>query len=253
MCDACWSAIRLLSPPLCPACGDPLPSGQLAAGVEESDRSATVSFPVTAPDGPNASQELAGAGRDVRLHGAACPRCRRGSSLITRSRAVGEYVGTLRAIVHVLKYDKRRSVAPRLARAMAASGKEVLCGVDAAIPVPLHWTRKWRRGFNQASLLAAHLGIAVWPALARVRATSPQVALAAPARRANVQNAFALARTRWPWQTAWRRMVEGKTVLLVDDVSTTSATLEACARVLRQAGVREVRALTAARVVGQPW
>ena len=128
----------------------------------------------------------------------------------------------------------------------------MLDGADAAIPVPLHWRRKWQRGFNQAALLSAHLGVAVWPALARVRATRSQVALAAPARRLNVRNAFALARRRWPWQQPWATKLEGKIVVLVDDVSTTAATLDACARVLRQSGVREVRALTAARVVGPP-
>jgi ComF family protein len=183
---------------------------------------------------------------------ATCPRCRRGSSPIASSRAVGEYAGTLRAIVQILKYDKRRSIAPRLATLMVTSGRAVLDGADAAIPVPLHWRRKWQRGFNQAALLSAHLGVAVWPALARVRATRSQVALAAPARRLNVRNAFALARRRWPWQQPWATKLEGKIVVLVDDVSTTAATLDACARVLRQSGVREVRALTAARVVGPP-
>jgi ComF family protein len=152
----------------------------------------------------------------------------------------------------VLKYDKRRSVAPRLATLMKASGQDVLCGADAAIPVPLHWTRQWRRGFNQAALLAAHLGIAVWPALSRVRSTGSQVALAASARRLNVRNAFALARRRWPRTLPWQARLEGRVVVLVDDVSTTAATLEACAKVLREAGVREVRALTAARVAGSP-
>jgi ComF family protein len=179
-----------------------------------------------------------------------CRRCRDAPPLIARSRAVGEYSGTLRALVHLLKYDKRRSIAPRLAMMMATAGADVLSGADAAVPVPLHWMRTWQRGFNQASLLAAHLGIPVWPALARVRATSPQVALTAPARRLNVRNAFAVARQHRRWRCGWRTRLKGKTVVLVDDVSTTGATLEACANALRSAGVREVRALTAARVVG---
>jgi len=232
VCDACWAAIHPVTPPLCPVCGDPLPAGRLAAAT--AGAAATVGAELAPP------------------RSAVCARCRRGPSLIARSRAVGEYAGTLRAIVHVLKYDKRRSVAPRLATLMKASGQDVLCGADAAIPVPLHWTRQWRRGFNQAALLAAHLDIAVWPALSRVRATGPQVALAAPARRLNVRNAFALARRRWPRALPWQARLEGRVVVLVDDVATTAATLEACAKVLRAAGVREVRALTAARVAGSP-
>ncbi len=181
-----------------------------------------------------------------------CRRCRDASPLIAHSRAVGEYSGTLRAAVHLLKYEKRRSIAGRLAAMMVTAGRDVLNGADAAVPVPLHWTRSWQRGFNQASLLAGQLGLRVWPALRRVRATTPQVSLAAGARRRNVRNAFAIARRRWPGRPGWAAMLKGTTVVLVDDVATTGATLEACARVLRAAGVREVRALTAARVVGVP-
>ena len=238
VCDACWAAIRPLTPPLCPVCGDPLPAGRLAAtAVLTAGASVRVSTPTGGVE-PGTFP--------------ACTRCRRRPSPIARSRAVGEYAGTLRAIVHVLKYDKRRSVAPHLASLMKASGADVLCGADAAIPVPLHWTRQWRRGFNQAALLTAHLGIAVWPALARVRATGPQVTLAAPARRLNVRNAFAIARRRRPRALPWQAKLAGSVVVLVDDVSTTMATLEACAQVLREAGARQVRALTAARVVGPP-
>jgi ComF family protein len=235
VCAACWRTIRPLTPPLCLVCGDPLPAGRLAA-ADLAPAGAADPPAGTRPAGP--------------LHALRCPRCRRGSSLIARSRAVGEYSGTLRALVHLLKYDKRRSLAPHLAALMMAAGKDVLRGADAAIPVPLHWTRTWRRGFNQASLLAAGLGVPVWPALARVRATPAQVDLTAAARRLNVRNAFAVAPGRWPWQPRWRARLKGTIVVLVDDVSTTAATLDACAKPLREAGVREVRALTAARVVG---
>ncbi len=158
----------------------------------------------------------------------------------------------MRAIIHLLKYDGRRSIAPRLATLMAEHGRDVSSGVDASVPVPLHWRRKWHRGFNQAALLAAGLDLPVWPALERVRATTPQVALAAVDRRVNVRNAFAIAPRKWPTQEPWRARLEGKVVLLVDDVSTTGSTLEACAKVLREAGAREVRALTAARVAHVP-
>ena len=181
-----------------------------------------------------------------------CHHCRAGRSLIACSRAIGEYAGTLRAAVHLLKYEKRRSIAPRLAAMMVVSGADVLDGADAIVPVPLHWVRQWRRGFNQASLLARDLGVRVWPALARVRATRPQVDLTADARRQNVRRAFAIARRRWPVGQRWPDELKGKVVVLVDDVTTTGATLEACAEVLRKAGVREVRALTAARVPGSP-
>ncbi len=132
---------------------------------------------------------------------------------------------------------------------MAAHGRTVLDRADAVVPVPLHWSRQWRRGFNQAELLARHLGVPVWRALRRTRATTPQVALAAADRRRNMHAAFALARAR-PWKTPWKTAVKGTVIVLVDDVSTTGSTLEACAAVLMAAGAREVRALTAARVVG---
>ncbi len=240
VCDTCWSTIRPLTPPLCAACGDPLPAGHVDRGRS---------------DGPEARMS-GGQDADPRTLGLSdlrtlvCRRCRRSPSLIARSRAIGEYSGTLRAAVHLLKYEKRRSMAPRLAAMMVASGVDVLHGADAAVPVPLHWTRTWRRGFNQASLLAANLGVSVWPALVRVRATRPQVDLTAAARRLNVRRAFAVAPRRRPWGRGWPARLKGKIVVLVDDVSTTGATLESCADVLREAGVLEVRALTAARVVG---
>jgi ComF family protein len=111
------------------------------------------------------------------------------------------------------------------------------------VPVPLHPWRRLRRGFNQAADLAAQLDVPVVHALRRVRWTAPQAGLTAAARRRNVRTAFALAA---PWLRP-AAPLEQRVVLLVDDVRTTGATLDACARVLRAAGAREVRALTAAR------
>jgi ComF family protein len=155
--------------------------------------------------------------------------------------AVDHYEGRMREIVHALKYDRRRTIAPRLGALMRASGADVLRGADAVVPVPLHPLRQYRRGFNQARELAIHLGPPVIPLLRRVRHTRSQIDLPKHERHLNVQDAFALI-----------DRPEGLSiVVLVDDVSTTGATLDACASVLKATGIREVRALTAARVVNE--
>ena len=165
-------------------------------------------------------------------------------SAVTRARAVGEYEGTLREIIHALKYSGRISLAKPLALQMRLRGRDVLEDVVCVIPVPLHWRRQHQRGFNQAREIALHLGPPVVSALVRRRATRPQVELAANQRRGNVTAAFAPNRN-------WFRApdIRGKNVLLIDDVSTTGATLDACARVLQEMGVRSVHALTAATVI----
>jgi len=172
---------------------------------------------------------------------ALCPRCRRRTRFIDRARAAGRYEGALRAAVQALKYDGRRSLARPLARLMRDRADAVLAGADLVVPVPLHPFRRLERGFNQAADLARHLDLRVEPVLRRNRATAIQADLPAARRHANVRGAFDVV--------ARPDRLRGLTIVLVDDVSTTGATLDACARVLKRGGAREVRALTAARAV----
>jgi ComF family protein len=192
---------------------------------------------------------------DRPLDGAVCMTCWRAvlpqpSALRLASglpgETVGAYEGVLRDLIHALKYEGRRSIAPRLALLMRQHGQTTLAGADLVIPVPLHWRRLHHRGFNQADELARGLGVPVLRGLRRVRATRSQTELPAEARRGNVRRAFAL---RGGWAS---RAIRGKVCVVIDDVATTGATLEACASVLRAAGARQVRALTAARVVSAP-
>jgi ComF family protein len=206
VCGRCWSSILPITPPLCDRCGDPLPAWR-------------------------GSSAFAGL----------CARCRRAAPAVDRARAIGAYDGTLRAIVHALKYDGRRSLAGPLGALMQRRGLEILDGAAFAVPVPLHPSRRRERGFNQAADLALRVGLPVAHALRRKKRTKTQTGLPAAQRHRNVKDAFAATRQARP--------LAGAVVVLIDDVSTTGATLDACARTLKRAGVREVRALTAARAL----
>jgi ComF family protein len=134
----------------------------------------------------------------------------------------------------------------RLGTRLRESAADLLGAADVVVPVPLHRSRRRLRGYNQARELAARLDVPVVDALRRVRATPSQTDLPAEARQDNVRNAFALRR----WLAA--PTLAGLRIVIVDDVSTTGATIEACARVLRAAGAADVSAATAARVVSRP-
>ncbi len=162
------------------------------------------------------------------------------------ARTAAYYEEPLRGAIHALKYGGRTELAPPLARYLVAGllrpeWAALLLVLDAVVPVPLHASRLLERGYNQSALLAeplaAHFGLpleAGW--IERCRATRPQVGLNAAQRSANVAQSFAA-----------RPAVRGRTLLLVDDVYTSGATLRACAEAACGAGAAAVYALTLAR------
>jgi ComF family protein len=220
VCEACWRAVSHITPPLCVVCGDALSAGTpYDAGLLERP--------------------------DVLV----CARCGEHPPRFIMARSAGRYDGPLRNVIHAFKYGRRRPLAAPIARLMIGAGAGVLAGADAVVPVPLHPWRMLRRGFNQADDLAVHLGLPVWRVLRRTRHGPPQASLPASQRGLNAGGAFAFGPMFGllsPWW-AWR--LRDRTVVLVDDVMTTGATLDACSAVLLAAGVRSVRALTAARAV----
>lgn len=176
--------------------------------------------------------------------GALCPDCARNRASWDRACAVLRYDKHSRRLVLALKYD-RTDVAPALGGWMRRAGAELLDGADLLLPVPLHWSRLLSRRYNQASLLAHAIHAAGGPPVApdwliRRRRTPSQGRLGPLARARNVRGAFALRPGR---------SVTGKRVVIIDDVLTTGATVEECARVLRRGGAAFVGVLTLARAL----
>jgi ComF family protein len=177
---------------------------------------------------------------------AMCPACRRRPpGAVDVARSAGEYDGALRHIIHAFKYDARRSLASPLGERLCEASGDLMKEASCVVPVPLHPWRRLYRGFNQAADLACALPLPVVHALWRRRMTAPQTGLSAGGRRRNVRGAFRLSPLlrRRVMQT----MIADRIVVLVDDVRTTGATLDVCAHVLKDAGAKEVRALTVAR------
>lgn len=174
-----------------------------------------------------------------------CALCRFGLRGFDAAYCFGAYEGTLRELIHIYKYGKVKTLARPLGeflgRALARDER-----YDLVTPVPLHWRRRWQRGFNQSELLAREIerrcGIRFKHTLRRVRPTSAQAGLSNTARRHNVAAAF----TAHPAPRT--DTLRGRRVLLVDDVMTTGSTAAACARVLKNAGAVRVALLTVARV-----
>lgn len=176
-----------------------------------------------------------------------CPACTARPPRWSRARAALVYDDASRRPVLDLKRAGRRDGLAAMGGWMARAGRDLLAEADLLVPVPLHYRRLVARGHNQSGWLAAAVSRASGvPArmdvLRRSRPTPSQAGLAARARRRNVEGAFDVRRSRL-------KRVEGRRIILVDDVLTTGATLTACTRALYKAGAASVDVLVLARVV----
>lgn len=171
-----------------------------------------------------------------------CRLCRYGLRGFDAAYCFGQYDGVLRELIHLFKYARMAPLNRPLARFMADALPRDR-RFDVVIPMPLHWRRKWQRGFNQSELLAKAMarrcGARMVNAVRRSRATRTQAGLSDSERRENVAGVFRVTR---------RLAVAGRRVLLIDDVMTTGATAGACALALKNAGAKSVDLLTVARV-----
>src|SRR5438093_9409756 len=209
VCAECWAKLSFIEPPYCPRLG----------------------IPFVYDPGPDM----------LSMEAIASPPA------YQRARAAVRYDDVARTLVHALKYQDRTDLAPAMGRWMARAGGELLTGADMLVPVPLHWRRGWSRRYNQSGALARVIGqqsgvkVAA-EALRRVRATEQQIGLSRAQRAENVQGAFKVAADRMA-------DIQGRRVVLIDDVLTSGATTDACARALLRAKAAQVDVLVFARVV----
>ena len=207
-CAACWQSLPLISPPVCQRYGVPLP---FDLGPEPLS-------PLAISDPP----------------------------VFARARAAFRYDGLARELVHHLKYGDRTELARPMGRLMAEAGKALVADASLLVPIPLHRFRFFGRRFNQAALLATEISALTdvpvgYEVLARVKATRPQVGLTRGERADNLARAFAVPDHQ-------RLHVAGRHILLIDDVMTSAATGNACARTLLKAGAAAVDLLVFAVV-----
>ncbi len=170
-----------------------------------------------------------------------CALCRRGLRGFDAAYSFGFYEDELRDLIHLFKYGRVQTLAQPLGRLLAAALPREQ-NFDVIVPMPLHWRKRWQRGFNQSALLAREISrrthVPVKHALRRVKNTTAQAGLTNAKRRLNVSGAF---------RARNKSALNAKKVLLIDDVLTTGATAASCARALKAAGAVEVTLLTLAR------
>jgi len=228
--------LDLLFPPLCLGC---------RGAVGQAGFCAACWSALTFLDGPGCA--CCGLPFAVALEGETfCAGCLAKPPAFDKARAILAYDDNSRSAILALKHADRLDLVPGFSRWLSRTGRTLLDDCDLIVPVPLHRFRLWRRRYNQSAELARRLA-GDWKrnydpfALIRARATASQGAMSgAKARRRNVLGAFKVPDPA---------KVQGKRVLLLDDVLTTGATVEACARALKRAGAEQVHVLVLARVV----
>ena len=208
LCAACWGQVRFIERPYCEVTGEPF----------DHDRGEGLVSAAAIADPP----------------------------AYEKARAAVLYDGPARKLAQALKFSDRTDLAPMMAGWMIRAGGELIAASDAVIAVPLHRRRLFGRAYNQSGELARAIsrgtGLPLLSGvLDRRKATAPQVGLGRTARIANLSGAFAVPPARRP-------LIAGKRVLLVDDVLTTGATVNAASKVLLRAGAAQVDVLTFARV-----
>ncbi len=203
LCGSCWRGVRFIGPPLCDRLGIPLP-------FDSGERQISAGAAADPPD-------------------------------YDRARAVGHFTGCLRVLVHNLKYHDKHEPRILLSRWLTAAGHELLADAHLLIPVPLNRRRLLWRRFNQSALLAHEVSrlsgvpVAVH-ALIRRKNTPAQVGLSEVQRSLNVRGAFQVP-------TRAKPLVVGRNIVLIEDVITTGATVNSCARALKRAGAARVDVL----------
>jgi ComF family protein len=234
--SACRAALDVALPPLCAACREPVETNGLCPVCWSKLNFITrpycerLGIPFQYDPGPGV----------LSMEAIADPPA------YNRARAAVRFDEISRALVHALKYGDRLDLAPTMGRWISHAGRELLAQADALVPVPLHWRRQWARRFNQSAMLAASVsaqsGVPVAAgALKRVKATAQQVGLSRAERASNIQGAFKVP-------DSGRAAVAGRRLVLIDDVLTSGATVDGCARALNRAGAASVDVLVFARV-----
>ncbi len=205
LCSQCRAALRALGDNPCRACGKPIASSLTPVGY-------------------------------------VCGDCRRRPPPFERLLAVWSYEPPFDRVIHALKFGRLFYLGEHLARHLAESFGSQLSDYDVVVPLPLHWSRQLRRGYNQAEEIARplsrQLGLPLVRGVRRRRPTPPQTRLDRARRAANLRGAFRAAR---------KDRLRGRAVILVDDVVTTGATLAAATVCLQQAGASQVVAVAAGR------